>query len=305
MAVLLAACGNGGGGSAEVSGGSDIPVPPVSSGATGPIPPAVLGVAQLPLSVYSGTNAQNDILDRAVELLTQTCMRGKGFDYKVVDPASGAQKTLVKGDYGITDKAQAAVNGYRDPHVVSVDSSGKVHTPPGVTAETGPAESPDYMIALEGSATGPLSDGQGRIKRAGCRNEALFTIHDYDNTRARADLDLPGRLADEANQRAARHPEVTAAVNAWSSCMKGKGYRYSTPQEPMNTKWPDKPSAEEIATALADISCKEQTGLVTTWVNTIVAYQRELIDRSAATLAELKKITDEQVKRAEDVLAGR
>lgn len=298
--MVLAACGIGAGGGEQ----PDVPVPTVTSATSGPIPPVTLGAAGLPLDVHSGTDAQNDVIDRAVGLLTQECMRAKGFDYAIPENGSaGRGDRLRKGGYGITDRAQAALHGYRDPNVAFVDSSGKVQLPPGMREESPQEQEASYLVALRGAVDGPLTDDKGRFKPVGCLYESLYKIYDYQAAESRADLDLPGRLAAEANDRAARHPQVTAGVAAWSECMRAKGFNYANPQEPLNATWSDK--SAEVATALADIACKEHTGLVTTWLSAISGYQHELIDRNASALAELKKINDEQVKRAEQVLAGR
>ncbi len=54
----------------------------------------------------------------------------------------------------------------------------------------------------------------------------------------------------------------------WSACMKAKGFHYSDPLTPFgDAAWAksSRPSAQEIVAAETDVSCKQQTGLISVW----------------------------------------
>ncbi|MGN6175974.1 MAG: hypothetical protein ACTHPS_23950 [Streptosporangiaceae bacterium] len=52
--------------------------------------------------------------------------------------------------------------------------------------------------------------------------------------------------------------------------------------------WRTPPNKAEIATAVADVTCKTQTDLLNTWLAVEAAYQQALIGRNLATLSRLQ-----------------
>jgi len=81
-------------------------------------------------------------------------------------------------------------------------------------------------------------------------------------------------------------------------------YHYSTPQQAERRQWRTPPNKAEIATAVADVTCKTQTNLLNTWLAVEAAYQQALIGQNLATLAQLQANFAPLLRRANANLAA-
>jgi hypothetical protein len=87
--------------------------------------------------------------------------------------------------------------------------------------------------------------------------------------------------------------------------MRGRGFAYATPEAAANDNWPQppaKPTPREIATAVADVECKQEVKLPSVWLAVESAYQNMLIERNAATLQQVKIALTRSIARAHEVL---
>jgi hypothetical protein len=114
---------------------------------------------------------------------------------------------------------------------------------------------------------------------------------------------VPG-LALQASQWAQTDPRVLAVERAWSRCMARRGYTYRNPLQAQQHSWPSAPSAGEVATAVADVSCKTQTNLPNTWLTVEAAYQTALISQNLTELSQLQASFQGLLQRAEEMLAA-
>jgi len=97
---------------------------------------------------------------------------------------------------------------------------------------------------------------------------------------------------------------VLAVERAWSRCMAQRGYSYHTPLEAEQHNWPSTPSVGEVATAVADVSCKTRTDLPNTWLTVEAAYQRALIAQNLTALSRFQANFGNLLRRAEALLAS-
>jgi hypothetical protein len=137
------------------------------------------------------------------------------------------------------------------------------------------------------------------VPAGGCVGEATRKLEGA--TRTSADPSLPERLDVESLQEAQGRPGVRHALAAWSGCMAAKGYKAATPFDAMRlppSAAGPKPDKQEIATAVADVSCKQQTGLIRTWFDAEVAVQYRQIAADKPALDAAKAQTDAMVKAA-------
>jgi hypothetical protein len=68
--------------------------------------------------------------------------------------------------------------------------------------------------------------------------------------------------------------------------------------------WRSPPNKAEIATAVADVTCKTQTNLLNTWLAVEAAYQQALIGRDLAALSQLQTSFAPMLRRANAALAA-
>src|SRR5262249_34663169 len=133
--------------------------------------------------------------------------------------------------------------------------------------------------------TMPLDANGHPLPDDGCIGEAGRQLR---GTSPNQDWTYAENLATDAHRRSENDSRVLAAMSAWSTCMKGKGYRYARSGDPNNQNWPEPPGPAEIAVATADVACKLQTNLVGIWFAVETAYQLRAIDQNASQLNEVK-----------------
>jgi hypothetical protein len=114
------------------------------------------------------------------------------------------------------------------------------------------------------------------------------------------------KLGIDANHRADKDSRVRSVKAAWSRCMTGMGYDYRSPMDASDDPsfGGDKISEREIATATADVRCKTQVGLVSTWAAVESAYQERLIGKNAVQLNLIRRQVETELKNAAKVSAG-
>ncbi len=117
-----------------------------------------------------------------------------------------------------------------------------------------------------------------------------FTQASDKLTRPAAGADLVQRLKEEASAYTERDTRVVAARDKWRDCMKQTGFQVSGPQQLVDKEWragaDAGPSPDEIATAVADEKCTQQSGLAMIYFPVQWGYQRELIDQNLQALTE-------------------
>ncbi|MFD7689518.1 hypothetical protein [Streptomyces sp. NPDC059781] len=250
---------------------------------------------RLPIAEYSLPQDEQRVIRSAQELLARECMEGFGIDYTpaVIPPT----RQVADRRYGISDMQTAMQYGY--------------HFPPEQSAGTERSSlSPEERKVLVGNSaeggakteTAAKYNGK-RIPDEGCLGEAIKSFrktYSYEPGVAAA-----SRISVDSYKESLQDPKVKTATSKWSQCMAGKGYTYATPVQALESQpfEGDEPSAEEKKTAVADFSCKEETGLLDTWFSSEKAIQKELIDDSAKVLRTLKEKQEQQVEAARRIVA--
>jgi hypothetical protein len=287
-------------------GGGFLIVPGVSGSSAGrpsitvpPIPPASSAKpVNLPLSTYADVAIlQQSALADANTLLTQKCMAAKGFSYSATTTPS-AEEAIVQGTeygYGVTSQADAGTYGYGQPGSGSGPGPGPAFL--GGFASFGDlAKQPRaWTVALLGFAPGARI---GKNQTEGCLQLAGTLL--YGNRGGPSDP-VP-QIAVQASQWTQSDPRVLAVDAAWSRCMAARGYKYSNPQQAADAHWPSTPTPRETATAVADVTCKQQVNLVNTWLTVEAAYQAVLVAKDLSTLSQLQASFRNILQRAESLL---
>lgn len=246
---------------------------------------------------------------QANNILAARCMAG--FGYSSGFPLVQDQVPLAPmyRRYGVTSLAVAKRWGYHpeagSPLIQTVHRQA-------------PKMSPAEMLVFYGTnkIMGPTSSGAipepkpanvgGRsIPAGGCNGQVAREI--YGSSAARAN---PYYLAEKINRddfRASEtNPKVLAAFRDWSKCMASKGFTYSNPNQAMKSfgfSTPG-PAPAEIATATADVECKNQTHLVTTWFNVESHLEEASIQKNILALDAIKAQEQAAEKAALGVVSG-
>ncbi len=121
-----------------------------------------------------------------------------------------------------------------------------------------------------------------------------------------ASTETARQISAETFTRSKTDSRVVAAFSAWSDCMKGKGYKYKEPLDASDD--PQFSSREvtpqEIATATADIGCRDKTNVAKVWFDVETEYQKKMIEERAVQLNQETEELDSTVKKAAEILAG-
>ncbi len=203
---------------------------------------------QLPIEAYMPTRQQARLVSGTRDELIDRCVERAGYpEWKPAPdlPELGG-KTLTDWRYGIHDAGLAATRGYHP-------AAGEQETYDAAMAEGAVDESgtPDDVVH-------------------GCVTEV--------------DGDVPSlqpegivqQVSGEAFKESLKDPKVVTAFAKWSACMKDKGYSYEKPMDAnddVRFADPYKVSDLEIATAKADIACRNAADVARTWFDAESAIQ--------------------------------
>ncbi|MET8703467.1 hypothetical protein ABZW10_32120 [Kitasatospora sp. NPDC004723] len=246
----------------------------------------------LPLDGYSVSAEESAVIFRAMGRATQTCMRAKGFDYDPGEvPVAPPSSPFDPGSLGLLSAAAARQTGYHKPPGPAGSANGTT----GSTAAGAVEQSEAYRQALTGTA-GVVDAGIDR----GCMGEIELQFRAAGVGSGTGDL--VGSLRAKAYDRTAADSRVKAAISAWQSCMAGLGHHYDDPARASAAGWPDPVSEREKATAVADMNCKTQVGLLGTWYTVQTAYQEQFIGQNEAALQAVKERSAQRVAAARKLL---
>ncbi|MFE6287970.1 hypothetical protein [Streptomyces sp. NPDC057877] len=259
---------------------------------------------ELPLEAYMQSYEESVTLDNAQRRLESECMAEYGL--KVTFPPAGMNPPPNDNDanmerrYGITDRAAAEKYGYGLPEALQRQQRTEL---PALTQPQVEVLSGRTSLNPADTRAAPARDSYNgkEIPEDGCAGRADDTL----GTRS-LDLTLVSELDGQSLVRSQATPKVRAALADWSACMKDKGYTVDVPYNAIDLapRAGDTPSKEEIAVAVADIDCKESTGLVKIWFTADAKIQREQIAEHRDQLNVVRKEHTNALSAAKSALGG-
>lgn len=282
---ILTACS-----SSTHQGADSKAAPPVSTTATITNPTG----QSLPIDSYRISSDQYQKLNGALIALQISCMKRYGFDYRpYVTPGTDPGPTENAHRYGPVDLGTAGQHGYHRgdlPQSVSLPSTPQMSN--AMLSVLGTGGGPQL-----GPATPTIYNGIA-VPKGGCAGEAENKLDT-----AGKDIGLHGiveQISADGFNRSVSDSRVKAAFSNWSDCMKADGYNYSTPTDAVNDpRWHEStPSPAEIATATADVKCKQQANVVGTWFSVESAYEQQMIDQHSQELIQVKQNIEDSLKQA-------
>lgn len=219
----------------------------------------------LPLDRYRLTNADVKREQEALYILETRCRSRNHVGLSIPTAALGGDLQDHLGNtrrYGIIDAGAAAARGYHLPNMAS-------------------------QIGAEKAAARwihSLTTHKYAIYRI-CRYKAVGKISDGVRT---APVSL-ATLDFKSFAMLKQTPAARRANKRWSACMRSRGFRYSSPLAAMaDPRWKlnqSLPSRQERATALADVACKQATGLTASYASAEARIENRLISGHATAIS--------------------
>jgi hypothetical protein len=190
--------------------------------------------------------------------------------------------------YGVSDLATAQRYGYHLPST-STRAGGGPRADRSLSAPERLVLSGDTTGAGASANDSPDSYRGKPIPAGGCAAQArqlTIGVDDVDPTRV-ADAITVGMW-----EKSKTDPRVVAVIKLWSECMKRSGYTYASPLDAGGDRpeWlrAATPSAAEIRTAVADVTCKQRTNLIGTWFTIESAYENGAIHLHIEQLTQIR-----------------
>jgi hypothetical protein len=229
----------------------------------------------------------NDIylIESAKDILTRACMKKRGYAYEVITHRKQYQDLRNRRRYGVIEMPVARAMGYR--------TNARLLGSTDVTARKMDRDarmSPAARKAATDPADGCYKLAGDRLARGNEENE-----------------DLVNKLNVDSLDAALKSPRVAPAMRAWGRCMKQRGHPYKdfydVSEDP---RWArtEKLSRTERETAVADVTCKEQAGLVALLRATERGIEERDIRENRAYFARLAAAKERHLSAARAVLRG-
>jgi hypothetical protein len=162
-----------------------------------------------------------------VEGIIQDCMKAQGFDYVPVDPL--AQRAALTGKARMTDDEFLEQFGYG---ISTLFGRGQGESDPNdrIRKSLSAADRAAYDRTLWGENPGltfsEAIDSDAATELGGCTKKATEAVFGGAAVLAR----VQGKF-DELEERITQDQRTVRAVERWSRCMAGEGYRYDEPEE--------------------------------------------------------------------------
>ncbi|CCK29873.1 hypothetical protein BN159_5494 [Streptomyces davaonensis JCM 4913] len=243
----------------------------------------------LPLQAYLPDPEQEDLLFDAIEQAKSACMKKYGFDYRPAEPLPDmGPDTLTDLRYGIHDRDVAATYGYKpagDMRAYQEETRRLMEAS---------ALTPEEEAAMTGQKAGSVAGG--KLPEGGCGGEAYRRI--YGSMKPVSTL--ANDLSNEAYTKAQQAEPVRKVFRSWADCMADSGYTYDEPMDAPNDPAFGAPTAgpEEVATALADLKCRDRNKVAEVWFDEESRLQEQLAEEHVQELKGAGQVLDKALKAA-------
>jgi hypothetical protein len=218
-----------------------------------------------PLDAMYDTPEEDDIYSRAKEILVVQCLTDLGFpeipEVEGEYPDEVVPRAAWDDSLGLVDLKVAQTFGYQGARDSEWWAAHRAYI--------------DLMDAHRELYADPARDLAEYGLPDGCERQAAASLSPVDTSAL--DRDLIASLPDLAVQQTQADPAVVESMTRWTSCMAEAGYALTA--IPIPQAHPDPATPEQIAQAVADVECKQSTGLVDTYITALYANQRAFMDQ--------------------------
>ncbi|MDR1386204.1 MAG: hypothetical protein LBJ44_01170 [Propionibacteriaceae bacterium] len=242
---------------------------------------------------FGPTPEQKVVIEQATYAMTRHCMAERGFEM-LEDPPSTTPQVPSSPGYdgylGILDRDYAAERGYQ------------LKTRPELTQPKPPV--PGWTAAYETALKGD----------DGCALKTNAFLEEYEVDVPRSTQDLVIQIEDGSVDQAWLAPEVAEALFDWRSCMAQEGYSFENPRVAyqsftgfaVTSRYPipgmAPPAPGEIETALRDVQCKQESGLVPVWRRNLWQIRYDAMQANLPVLQVYQQITELRLANAQEMI---
>lgn len=248
-----------------------------------------------PIDRYTLNVADAKILHRGAQIAIADCMRRFGFP---PEPGPAADMAAAAAQV----RSRSAVYGFFAPQTVTQDGYGAHRTLPPEAAVPAPADQTEVLQGVLPDGTVATTYHGMPLPKGGCIRAGLAEVGGVPPL----PLDT-SPLPDHGPQVPPTDPRLTAVDAKWSTCMADRGYHYATPVDAIaDPTWRASRTTTpaEIATATADIACKQATNLVGITVAIEAAYDDQYISSHTDALRAYDRTLRADVQKAAAILVG-
>ncbi len=250
----------------------------------------------LPILAYLNYNTTAE--EQSANIVIARCMASFGYTSNVPQmQVTQLPANLMYRRYGVTSLAVAERWGYH----LEAGSPLRGSAPSSLQPRMSKAEMLVYSGTDHGVLQPPASSGAvaepapapirgTAIPSGGCSGMASREVYGAKLAGQADPYALPQAINLNGFEESQTSPTVVAAFQRWSRCMAKRGFDYATPFEAGNAfdiQTPN-PSSQEVATATADVECKSQAHLVTTWFKEESRLEEASIQKNIVALDVLR-----------------
>ncbi|MBV7698448.1 hypothetical protein [Streptomyces sp. TRM70350] len=257
-----------------------------------PKPTAEVVGLVLPFDAYELSHGESFTIAKAQDLLIRACMHKRGHEWQVLNYPEHVDDLKNRRRYGVIEIQVARKFGY---HATSDILSG-------ATDITDQRRKRDEHLGTDGVRA-------AYDEKTGCGYKAnAYLLRDG----AKVDYSRFNRLSSELLAKAKREPTAIRTLKRWEACMRNKGFDYRTPDESIaDPRWwseesghemSDGASRQEIATAVADVQCKQRTRLVKVLYTEESRLQRRAVALHRSYFGQLASAKTKNLKHAREVI---
>jgi hypothetical protein len=255
------------------------------------------------------------VLERAVLVTTASCMAGSGFDYPPLEVFE--RSTPLPGSLGgflpALTVASASAGGYGDR--IGVDNratNGDLATEAYLSElpsrdrrrYTAVKEAPSSRQVSVTLPTGTEITATGK----GCVARGRRAV--YGSVRGFLRLFYFPQQIRRAATSSLRAPRVREALDAYVECMAAAGHGVATPNDTeavaqrrfAGTRSHGRPSADEVALAVADATCQEESRFFSILDAQILTEAAEWLVEEERALLALQELQEDSIRRAEEIV---
>ncbi|HEY3477852.1 MAG TPA: hypothetical protein VGL02_03030 [Streptomyces sp.] len=243
---------------------------------------------EFPLAAFRTRPDEQLTLGRAYDRAVQGCLARYGIDYPL--PERTATPNFDR-PIGVISADEAARFGYKSPHAADIAATDRAKA-----AE----KTPDAVTLGVLSGAGKSTVNGVTVPVGGCAAQAQHALAEHNPSQENRVI----ALVSESYTRAEADSRVVAAFGRWRTCMNAAGFDYRDPWAANNDPafGTGEPTAQEIATARADVACRVRENVTGTWLAVIIAYQKRLVSQHQSDLDRYRSETETQLKAAAPLL---
>lgn len=231
---------------------------------------------QFPTSPYALSLAEVRVVNYATDLLIQECVRGEGLDVKVIDRRKLGDEGVADTSMGLWSMDRASKWGFSEP-------------PPSALMQE--------LLDMNAGFDDTKVQGAWTLCMANVDEK-----HRFDLASVTGENDLTTRARSESWDEARAQPEWNDALSEWQACIEKAGLKAVPDAVGQVVDAAQMTQEQQIRAAVADVTCKEETGLIQRLADIRASFEQEFVKQNQSALDEQRKTLDAMLADAQTVI---